>query len=379
MEISRREFIKAGASLMLLGSNAVHAYSAKQSLLSCRTNRAGEHFFSMLDGEGSLTLDLKLPARGHGISLMERERLVAVFARRPGDFFWVIDLHTKQVTEKVRAAKGRHFYGHGVFARDGARLLCSENAYESGEGVIGVYDVQNHFARIGEFKSHGIGPHDVKILRDDETLVVANGGIRTHPDLPRIKSNLESMRPNLAYVSSESGRLLHKHEPKTEWHQLSIRHIDISVDDRVAIAMQFQGKPYVQPPLVAVQAGNQAIQFLTAPKHIQSRMQNYCGSIAFSSGGNEFVVSSPRGGMVTYWSVDGAYLGAHEQLDACGVSRALNESRTFFVSDGTGSIARANLNSLPKNVPEISLETFIEAQNSLSATNWDNHMVTYAE
>ena len=363
---------------MMLAPNAMLANYSKQNLLSCRTNQEGEHFFSMLDSDGSLVLDIKLPARGHGISLMEKERLVAVFARRPGNFVWIIDLITKQVIEKVSAVKGRHFYGHGVFVHDGARLLCSENAYETGEGVIGVYDAHNNFARIGEFKSHGVGPHDVKKLSDGKTLVVANGGIRTHPDLPRIKSNLATMRPNLAYISSENGRLLHKHEPEKEWHQLSIRHIDISGDDKVAIAMQFQGKPYLQPPLNAVQADDQPIQFLKAPEHIQSRLHNYCGSVAFNGEGSQFAVTSPRGGTVTYWSTEGDYLGTHQQLDACGVSRALNRSRAFYISDGAGSIMRASLNGAPETLLETLPEASLKTSYSMTATKWDNHMISYA-
>lgn len=80
-------------------------------------------------------------------------------------------------------------------------------------------------------------------MADGSTLVIANGGIRTHPDLPRIKSNLANMRPSLAYVDVASGRLLQLQEPEPQWHQLSIRHIDVSPDDRVAVAMQFEGSP----------------------------------------------------------------------------------------------------------------------------------------
>ncbi|MFK7815906.1 MAG: DUF1513 domain-containing protein [Gammaproteobacteria bacterium] len=374
MEISRRQFIQASASIMLLGPNAVFATNKSQNLLSCRTNQEGEHFFSMIDSDGRLALNIPIPARGHDIALHPTEPVAAVFARRPGNFVWIIDLVTKEVIDKIYAKNGRHFYGHGLFTNNGTRLLCSENAYQTGDGVIGTYDVCNNYTRSGEFKSHGIGPHDFKMLSDDKTLVVANGGIRTHPDLPRVKSNLETMRPNLAYVSSESGLLLHKHEPENEWHQLSIRHIDISTDDRVAIAMQFQGKPFLQPPLIAIQKAEQSIQFLMAPEHIQSRLQNYCGSVAFSVDGAEFVVSSPRGGMVTYWSSDGDYIGAHEQLDACGVSRELNKPRTFFVSDGSGSIVRAHLKAAPKDMSNNTLKTIY----NFDSSKWDNHMVSYS-
>ena len=61
------------------------------------------------------------------------------------------------------------------------------------------------------------------------------------------------MRSSLAYLDLASGRLLHRREPEPQWHQLSIRHIDVSPDDRVAIAMQFEGQPQLLPPLIAIQ------------------------------------------------------------------------------------------------------------------------------
>ena len=42
---------------------------------------------------------------------------------------------------------------------------------------------------------------------DGETLVVANGGIATHPDLPRVKLNLPTMAPSLCFVDRRSGAL----------------------------------------------------------------------------------------------------------------------------------------------------------------------------
>ena len=370
MVINRRQFIKAGASVALLAVNPLLANNKNTKLLSCHTNQEGHHYFSVIDSDGRLSLNIELPARGHDIALHPDQPLVAVFARRPGNFVWIIDLINKQVVEKVDAKVGRHFYGHGLFTKDGAKLLCSENAFETGEGVVGIYDVHNHFSRAGEFQSHGVGPHDIKMLSDNKTIVVANGGIRTHPDLPRVKSNLSTMRPNLAYVSTQSGRLLHIHEPDPKWHQLSIRHIDISADDQVAIAMQFQGKPFLQPPLIGLQKGEQSIQYLTAPENVQSRLHNYCGSVAFSNNGSEFMVTSPRGGMVTRWSAGGKYIDAHEQLDACGISRIPGQSRAFYISDGGGSIVHADVGA--------DAETNKEIKYSFNEVKWDNHMVSFA-
>jgi hypothetical protein len=246
-----------------------------------------------------------------------------------------------------------------VFSADGSRLLCSENAYDSGAGVIGIYQVENG-QRVGEFASHGIGPHEIKRLNHSNTLVVANGGIRTHPDLPRIKSNLAEMQPSLAYVDIASGQLLHKHEPPSQWHQLSIRHIDVATDDTVAAAMQFQGSPYQQPPLIALQKGTAPLQWLQAPSAVQKRLRNYCGSVEFSADGSQFAVSSPRGSLVTYWAKNGEYLGLHEQADVCGLAPDPQHRQGFIASDGRGQLRSQQGSGF----------TSLQTANS----RWDNHM-----
>ena len=374
--INRRQFLTLSASVLFAGPTRLLRASSQPRLLSCWSDTDNRHYVSLLDPRGGSAFDVQLPARGHGIAINQQQKLAAVFARRPGDFVCIIKLRDGKLIGIITATEGRHFYGHGVFTPDGQYLLCSENAFESGEGRIGLYDCRNGFQRVGELPSHGIGPHEVKLLADGKTLVVANGGIKTHPDLPRIKTNLNTMKPNLAYLETSSGGLLEKVEPPAKWHQLSIRHLDVAADNTVAVAMQYQGKPTERPPLIAIhRPGSKltgsdfpgsslqgsGLKLLTAPDRIQRKMKNYCGSVTFSHDNSRFAVSSPRGNLVTYWRIDGTYMGSHQQKDACGISQHANG---FFVSDGTGTISL--------------VKTDLSASDAISLTNhrWDNHMVS---
>jgi len=358
----RRGFLQIGMAGLLLGPAQLLADGNRVGhLLSCYSDHDGNHFLGMTDRQGRLLMNLQLPARGHGVSVDEQQRHAAVFARRPGDFVWIVDLRNRRVLQKISAAPGRHFYGHGVFTPAG-QLLCSESAFDSGLGVIGIYQADQNFRRVGEFLSGGIGPHEIRLLGNRQTLVVANGGILTHPDLPRVKENLATMRPNLAYLDIGSGKLLHTHEPPAQWHQLSIRHIAVSPDDRVAIAMQYEGLPYKQPPLIALHQGDQALKLLSAPAKVQRRMKNYCGSVEFCTDGSRFAVSSPRGGLVTYWSAEGQFLGQHKQADVCGISPLLDESDSFLASDGNGGV---------KHIDD-GQQTVGSWQRA--GLRWDNHM-----
>jgi hypothetical protein len=104
--------------------------------------------------------------------------------------------------------------------------------------------------QIGEFSAYGVEPHDIALLADGRTMVIANGGIRTHPDKGTEELNLPDMRPPLVYVDVATGDLLEEHVLAPELHQLSIRHLAIASGDTVVFGCQYRGPEQDAPPLV---------------------------------------------------------------------------------------------------------------------------------
>ncbi len=102
--------------------------------------------------------------------------LWVAFARRPGRFGVAVPLGAAEPVW-FSAKSDRHFFGHGVFSADGRRKHTTENDYERGVSVIGVHPADAGYRQIGELPSHGVGPHDLAILSDRRTMVIANGGI----------------------------------------------------------------------------------------------------------------------------------------------------------------------------------------------------------
>lgn len=359
MAINRREFLQFLTVAPAIALSDITVANTATRLVSCRSNSAGQHFCSIVDPyKGSIDWEVQLPSRGHGLTLNYSGTTAVVFARRPGDYFWVIDLLAHKVTRKVSCSVDRHFYGHGCFSRDGKTLYTSENDFESGDGRIGVYAVDSNYAKVDEFPSHGIGPHEIRVLNRSNILVVANGGIQTHPDMPRAKLNIDSMQPNLAYVDAASGALISSHKPPEKYHQLSIRHIDVSNQDQVAIAMQYEGAKQHRPPLIAIHKDQtKPLLMLKAPADIQKQMKNYCGSVEYSATNDAFAVSSPRGGLVTHWSANGDYLATHLQSEVCGLA---SNSSKFWSSDGDGLITQQGVAGAKANFSDI---------------RWDNHMI----
>src|SRR5690606_18792439 len=112
-----------------------------------------------------------------------------VVARRPGTWLLLGDLATGTLFAEIRVPADRHLFGHGVFTAAGERLYTTESAFDdlSGDsGRIAEWRVSGsgsaaRLERLREFPSYGVGPHELLLHPDGATLVVANGGIRTHP------------------------------------------------------------------------------------------------------------------------------------------------------------------------------------------------------
>jgi uncharacterized protein len=375
MVLSRRRFLAltaaplapwVGASLGSVGA-AQATTGTRPRLLSARGDGAGGYRVSGLDSGGRLVLDQPLPGRGHGLAPHPDGRHAVCVARRPGDFLLVLDLADGASSALYRTPADRHCFGHAAFSRDG-HLYTTENASDSGEGRIGVWETAGGYRRLGELPSHGIDPHEVLLAPDGETLIVANGGILTRPETGRAKLNLDTMQPSLVYLDRRDGRLLADYRLAPQRHQLSIRHLALGRDGTVCVALQYEGPATDLPPLVTFQRPGQGIELVHAPAEVQAAMRNYCGSVAADPSGDWFAVSAPRGNLITFWGLDGRFQGSTQVADGCGVAPG-DASGTFFISSGTGTLHRHDcMTGETAWLPGLSNE----------GIEWDNHLALCA-
>jgi hypothetical protein len=365
--IGRRSFMfgLAGSLLVGLGLRAAAARGGPGPLyVACRADESGRYLTTGFRADGRRLFDLPLPGRGHDLALRPASPECVVFARRPGRFAVVIDVDQGVVVRRIDAAADRHFYGHGSFTPDGRYLLSSENDYAGGRGTIGVRDATDDYRQVGELPSHGIGPHEVVLMRDGKTLAVANGGVRTHPDRDRAKLNLDSMQPSLTYLEIASGREEAAVRPPARLHQLGIRHVAVNPHGLVAVAMQYEGSKRDQVPLVGLHAGGE-LRLLAAPEKIQRRMRHYTGAIAFDPSGEVLAVSSPRGNLFTFWdAAAGTLIDQLTVFDGCGLSAA-EAPGAFLVTGGGGEVIRIEPRTGARQVLTVA---------GVSGTPWDNHV-----
>lgn len=365
IHINRRAMLggAAGGLLGFLGLQAAGIRgNAGPLFVGCRADVQNKHHVTGFDEVGRAHFSLPLPERGHAMAFHPVRHEMVVFARRPGRFAVVIDDEEGVALHRIDAEPGRHFYGHGAFSPDGRTLFATENDYESGQGVIGLYDASERYQRLGEYRSHGIGPHELVLMPDGKTLAIANGGIRTHPDHGRAKMNLDSMSPSLVFADIANGTLID--QAGLPQAQLSIRHLALLADGRVAVAMQYEGPKMDRVPLVAIYDGA-GLRTLEAPQEIQRQMRHYGGSVTVDQAGGIVAVSAPRGNLVTFWNGrDNRYLTSADIRDGSGVAPT-DQPGAFVLTGGEGDIRLVH--PLNDDVSKVELS-------GLASARWDNHL-----
>lgn len=364
MAIDRRQFlIGSGAAIAAPVPGTASVLRPGVYLSSARTG-TGQHAAILFDADGDVQWQVDLPDRGHGGALRKGSSDAVIFARRPGTFAFVIERSSGHVINVMAAPANRHFHGHGAYSADGRLLFTTENDFAEGRGVVGVWDASDGYARVAEFDSGGIGPHDIAVMPGGRVLAIANGGILTSPETGRHKLNIADMKPNLAFIDAADGKLVSSHALPADLHKLSIRHMAVARSGAVVIAMQYEGPPEDRVPLVCrYQAGK--LDLLTAPGPVTAQMKNYCGSVAADSAGQTACVTAPRGNISTFWSIaDGSYLASVAIEDGCGVAAA-DADGDFLVSSGTGRLVSANGSSV----------TRISTSHA-GRLAWDNHVST---
>ena len=360
-----------------------------------------EHDFGVvgIDADRQIVWQTTMPERVHDIvvqptnvsesqvqdSNVDQRRDVVVMGRRPSEKFWVLDASNGQVQHAIKADLHRHFYGHACYSLDGELLYVTENDTVSLAGKIGVYDTNDAYKKVAEFNSYGIGPHELIMHPDGETLVIANGGIKTE-QASREELNLDTMRPSLVYLNRHDGTLLEQVVP--EHNQMSIRHLAMHNDGTVMIGIQFQGEKHINVPLVLThQRGDVSFAPLTMPNNQWQRFHQYIASVAVDSDRNLLCVTTPIGGCAAIYDLHTRELIDDVSLPDCAgasvlssASRSTNkvddpiESSEFIVSDGQGQLTALRVSVSPDSKLNGKDDKHISTDSQLHRMSFDNHL-----
>jgi hypothetical protein len=348
MAIDRRNFL-IGTALTIGSVATTRAFAgvlaeddsgiAAGDLIAACRRPDGKYSVVILNLDGTILRELPLEGRGHDIALDPASGTAVVFARRPGSFALAFDIRDRREPVLFTTPANRHFYGHGVFGRDGRLLYATEHDNDTRDGLIGVYDAGAGFKRIGEMPTYGIGPHEVILLADNKTLAIANGGIETHIETGREKLNLDSMQPSLAFVDSTTGALITQHKQGRDLHKLSIRHLAADARGSIWFGCQWEGADAETPELVGCAGLDRPLRILQPKKPMGAELAGYIGAVAISGVGRVMAASAPRAGRIIYVDTErSTIIGDTQRMDSCGITGV--DKNDFVQSSGMGVVQR---------------------------------------
>lgn len=328
--LTRRRFISASlASAALAACRA----ASRGALYSGFEDARGDQFVGGLSLDDGRVFGVRAPLRTHGCAIDPRDaNRVIFFARRPGTQAFELSRDSLQVRSVLTTPEGRHLAGHGVVSADGAHVLTPEHDYARVRGVIAVRDART-FAIVSEIDTRGIDPHEIAWLPDGRSLLVANGGILTHPRSYRAKLNIGTMDPSLCVIDSMSGECLD--QQRLPDHKLSIRHLAVAADGSAAIGLQYEGVREQAPGVVALYRRGAGLQLLAAPDETKKQFNGYVASVAVSGAHDLIAAACPYGAGVACWSLrEQRYLGIVPAQEAYGLSRLADGAVMASQRDG---------------------------------------------
>lgn len=360
----RRQALALGS--LLLGAVTLGGWTLfKQQdkhplLLSARDDSDGKHYAVGYRLDGSRVFATQVKQRCHDIIDHPTKPIALFVARRPGTESYLIDLRDGSLLQTLTSLPNRHFYGHAVIHKSGEWLYATENdTTDPGRGLLGVYRFEGErLVHSGELSTHGIGPHQVSWMPDGETLVVANGGIRTEAE-SRVEMNLDAMEPSLVLMRRD-GSLISKETLAQQMN--SVRHLAIAADGTIVAGQQFMGDAHESAELLAIKRpGEPFAAFPVAARQLDA-MNHYTASVAIHNELRLVALTAPRGNRFFIWDLDSGEVRLDAPLPDCAGVGAVADG--FVVTSGQG---RCRFYDCRK--PEL-LATPLELPTGL----WDNHL-----
>lgn len=371
LQLDRRRFLQGVALGALLPGCASSTRGEASPLvgrywLSACGADPSTYGLAALGEEGDARL-VKTDFRGHDVTMHPRwPGVVVLFGRRPAATSAIVDLSSQEVVTLVAAHAGCAFQGHGFFTSDGEQLITVEADTQSGQGKLVLRDPDS-FSVQRVIDTWGIGPHEVQLMPDGATVVVASGGLLTRPETGREVLNLATMDSSLSYVDLESGELVEQWRVASS--KSSIRHLDVAPDGTVAFGVQVQREALDHGelvPLAGVHRQGQEPQLFEDGRELMGELKDYVGSVAVSARTRVAGFTSPRGNAAMFWNIDGGELvGVHELADCCGLAVS-TDGEHFILSSSLGEVRVLSVVDLAED---------LEARQRIAGMQLDNHLI----
>lgn len=331
MKPSRRQFLQQTIAVALCTVLPLPARSENKQpstqLLAAWQLPSGQHQVGVIqcnstpaDAHYQIGFAVDVPTRPHGLMHVQEAEYV-VLARRPGDWMMRLNIATGE-TSRIWQEEGRHLNGHSAVL--GELMYTTETDVLSGSGMLGVRN-RNTAELLDVWPTHGKDPHQLLVLPEGglgiphPLLLVANGGLASHPDMGRTPQPNQHMDSSVLALDPRTGEVLKKWT--LDDTQLSLRHMAQHSSGLVGIAMQAQHsnlQMQQNAPILALldQHGLRVAEQSAGVK-------GYAGDITATPEG--FAVSCTKNDSVARFDLQGKLLGSQTAKAACALAFGAGE------------------------------------------------------
>lgn len=246
--------------------------------------------------------------------------IAAIFEKR-GPGAALVDLTTHKRLGTLNARPGRHYYGHGVYSREGDQLFVVETDLATGTGLLSVRDTTT-YRELEAFPTYGDRPHDCVPIDDGRVLVITNGG----GDLGT------NSAPCVSYVDVASRKLLEKvcfSDPK-----INAGHIGIGADGSLAVvSAPRDGLPAeTSAGGINLRTGKRKPERMRGPEKVMAKVIGESLSVVVHD--SVVGVTNPLGGIVTFWSLGTKKLVAYYECESPRGIELSRDKSAFVISFG---------------------------------------------
>ncbi len=277
------------------------------------------HSFDVVDLDRDEVKRIAVDFLPHGFTTKPGSPHIAAVFEKRGPGAALLDLRAMKRIGALRGKGSRHYYGHGVFSREGDQLFIVETELDTGAGVLSVRETTG-YKEVEHFPTYGDRPHDCVPIDDGKVLVVTNGG-----------GNLgSSSEPCVTYVDVASRKLLEKvsfGDPK-----INAGHLAIGRDGALAVvSAPRDGLPAeTSAGGINLRTGKRKPERMRGPEHVMKKVVGESLSVCIHDQRGIVGVTNPLGGIVTFWSLKNHKLaGFYECESPRGIE--LTRDRSAFV------------------------------------------------
>lgn len=379
MDVSRRKFIigstvlaTGAATALKLGTFNPFKKKYITYLLSSRTYVGGDenkHNIWVFDPINNKQFYIPVSFYGHSlISHPKKPGVAIMFAQRPGTFTCEVDFLKGEINKVFESSADRHFYGHGVFNADGSLLFSTENDFYNERGVMTVRDGITYELK-GEFSTHGAGPHDIQLMADKKTFVVANGGQITKPDIKDgyYPTNAGELIASVCFIDSTNGKLIKKYT--AEDPAISFRHLHLTQNNEIYIGLNYIKYDFdIIPPSLAYIENEKLNYLYLKDKDIENfkpynrlKVRN---KLSLTSIDDEVLIVTGAYSPVSMWDMKSKKLIKSTHYTAKG-AQFIKENKEVILTTDSGEIIILDKNSL---------NPIIHGQKTINSGKFGSHL-----